>query len=53
LIIKQNFDKLEHNHTLLNNLGKQTKTIEEFVIEKIKKDNYTYTDIFKEINLHL
>jgi hypothetical protein len=23
------------------------------VIEKIKEDNYSYTDIFKEINLHL
>jgi hypothetical protein len=53
LIIKQNFDKLEHNHTLLNNFGKQTDRIEEFIIKKIKEDNYTYTDIFKEINLNL
>jgi hypothetical protein len=52
-IIKQNFDKLEHNHHMLNNFGKQTDRIEEFIIKKIKEDNYTYTDIFKEINLDL
>ena len=52
-IIKQNFDKLEHNHHMLNNFGKQTDRIEEFIIKKIKEDNYTYIDIFKEINLDL
>ena len=37
-IIHQNFDKLEHNHTMLNNLGKQTETIEQFLIKKIKEE---------------
>jgi hypothetical protein len=51
--INENFDKLEHNHNMLNNFGKQTESIEEFLIKKIKEDNYIYTDIFKEINLDL
>jgi hypothetical protein len=53
LIIHQNFDKLEHNHIMLNNLGKQTETIEQFLIKKIKEDNYSYTDIYKELELNL
>jgi hypothetical protein len=52
-IIKENFDKLEHNHNMLNDFGKQTNAIEQFLSKKIKEDNYTYTDIFKEINLDL
>jgi hypothetical protein len=52
-IIHQNFDKLEHNHTILNNLGKQTETIEQFLIKKIKEDNYSYTDIYKELEINL
>lgn len=52
-IIHQNFDKLEHNHTMLNNLGKQTETIEQFLIKKIKEDNYSYTDIYKELEINL
>lgn len=52
-IIDKNFDKLEHNHTLLNRFGHKTEMIEEFLIKKIKEDNYIYTDIFKEINLDL
>jgi hypothetical protein len=51
--IHQNFDKLEHNHTMLNNFGKQTETIEQFLIKKIKEDNYSYTDIYKELEINL
>ena len=52
-IIKDNFYILEHNHNLINKLGSNIDSIQNLVIEKIKEDNYTYTDIFKEINLHL
>jgi hypothetical protein len=52
-IIKDNFYILEHNHNLINKLGSNIDSIQNLVIEKIKEDNYSYTDIFKEINLHL
>lgn len=52
-IIKQNFNVLEHNHNLMNKFGSDIDTIQNLIIEKIKKDNYTYIDIFKELNLQV
>ena len=52
-IIKQNFNILEHNHNLMNKFGSDIDTIQNLIIEKIKKDNYTYIDIFKELNLQV
>jgi hypothetical protein len=52
-IINKHFYILEHNHNLLNKIGNNIDNIQNFVIEKVKEDNYTYTDIFKEINLDL
>ena len=49
--INENFDSLLHNHNLLNSFGSKTAQIERFLIENIKKDNYSYSDIFKEFKL--
>ena len=49
--INENFDSLIHNHKLINLLGAKTNEIEKFLIENIKKDNYNYSDIFKEFKL--
>jgi hypothetical protein len=50
-LIKNNFSVLEHNHNLLNNLGSKTESIEQFVIENIKNNSYSYIDIYKKLNL--
>ena len=52
-LIHKNFDILEYNHNLLNKMGNSIDDIQQFIIEKIKSDNYSYTDIFKELNLQL
>jgi hypothetical protein len=49
-IIYKNFDILEHNHNLLIELGSKRDDIEKFISEKIIKNNYTYIDIYKELN---
>jgi hypothetical protein len=50
-LIHENFSKLEHNHNLLNRIGKDTESIEKFIIENVKNNSYSYIDIFKEIKL--
>ena len=50
-LIKNNFSVLEHNHNLLNKLGSKTESIEQFVIENIKNNSYSYIDIYKKLNL--
>jgi len=52
-IIKQNYNILKHNHDLLNEFGKQTTATEEYFIKNIKNDNYSYTDIYKELKLQI
>jgi hypothetical protein len=50
-LIENNFSVLEHNHNLLNKLGSKTESIEQFVIENIKNNSYSYIDIYKKLNL--
>lgn len=52
-IIKANFNIMKHNHDLLNRIGNQIQNTEEYFIENIKNDNYSYIDIYKNLNLHL
>jgi hypothetical protein len=52
-IIKLNFNILKHNHDLLNAFGKQIKITEDYFMENIKNDNYSYIDIYKELKLQL
>ena len=51
-LIHKNFDILEYNHNLLNKMGNSIDDIQQFIIEKIKSDNYSYTDIFKELKIN-
>jgi hypothetical protein len=50
-IIKDNFHILKHNHQLMIDIGKNNQ-VEKYLIEKIKHNNYRYSDIFKELKIH-
>jgi len=52
-IIKLNFNILKHNYDLLNTFGKQTQITEDYFIKNIKHNNYSYIDIYKELQLEL
>jgi hypothetical protein len=49
-IIKDNFNILQHNHQLMVDIGKNNQ-VEKYLIEKIKHNNYRYSDIFKELKI--
>jgi hypothetical protein len=51
VIIKDNFHILKHNHQLMIDIGKNNQ-VEKYLIEKIKHNNYRYSDIFKELKIH-
>lgn len=50
--ILQNYDSLIHNYNLLNSLGKDTQLIQQRLIDTVKKENYNYSDIYKELNIN-
>lgn len=49
--IFDNYECLEHNHNLLNTLGKKTNTIEKFILDNIQNSKINYLDIFKSIKI--